>query len=155
MDARLGLMWGLKGKQPEIITSSPFGRVNLIGFVDPVGGRVIINQINKGNGDCFIEQLNIIKNKKRRYKTIAIYVDNASWHKTKKLDRWLKINKRIKIEYLPKYAPDINPMERHWWYLRKKKTKNKVYESKEECWDDICEHTENLNKEEIIRICQI
>lgn len=155
LDAQLGLMWGLKGKQPEIKTTSPFGRINFIGFVDPIRGRVIINPIRKGNSECFIEELEKIKKNNRRYKTITIYVDNARWHKTKSLEIWLKNNQRVKIKYLPKYAPEINPMERHWWYMRKEATKNKVFESKQECLTKIHEHVKGMNKEEIIRICQI
>lgn len=148
-------MWGIKGRQPEIKTSSPFGRINLIGFVDPVGGRLMINQIKKGNGIIFIEQIEKIRKNNRRYKTITIYVDNARWHKTKSLELWLKKNKRIRIEYLPKYAPELNPMERHWWYMRKRATKNKVFECKQDCFAKIEEHARKLSKEEIIKICQI
>jgi len=148
-------MWGLKGKQPKIVTTSPFGRINLIGFVDPVKGRLLINKIEKGNSDCFIEQLKFIKNKFRIYKKITVYVDNAKWHKSEKVKDWLCENKRLRILYLPKYAPDVNPMERHWWYLRKKKTKNVVFETKKDCLEKINEHVNDLTKSEIITICQI
>lgn len=148
-------MWGLKGKQPKIVTTSPFGRINLIGFVDPVKGRLLINKIEKGNSDCFIEQIKFIKNKFRIYKKITVYVDNAKWHKSEKVKDWLQENKRLKIMYLPKYAPEVNPIERHWWYLRKKKTKNVVFETREDCLEKINEHVNDLTKSEIITICQI
>lgn len=155
LDAQLGLMWGLKGKQSEIDTSSPVGRINLIGFVDPIGGRVIVNSISKGNSDCFIEQLTLIKNANRCYRTITVYVDNARWHKTKKLSEWLKQNQRVRIEYLPKYAPDLNPMERHWWYMRKRATMNTVFENKQDCVEKISHHFINMKRDEIKRLCQI
>lgn len=155
LDAQLGFMWGLKGKQSQIDTNSPFGRINLMGFVDPIGGRVIVNPIEKGNCDCLIEQLTYIKNTNRRYRTITIYLDNARWHKTEKLNKWLRKNPRVRIAYLPKYAPELNPMERHWWYMRKKATMNTVFENKKECIDRILKHFSSLSHNEIKRLCQI
>jgi transposase len=155
LDAQLGTMWALKGKQPKILTTSPYGRINLIGFVDPFKGRLIINRIDRGNSDVFIEQLKWIKNRFRRYRKITVYVDNAKWHKTQKVVNWLMENTRLNLMYLPKYAPEVNPMERHWWYLRKRKTKNTVFESKEECLSKIHEHVTDLRPSEIRTICQI
>lgn len=155
LDAKLGIVWGLKGQQPVVPSSSPFGTVNLIGFVNPVEGSITVNKIRKGDSDNFIEQLKMVKNRNRRYKRITVYVDNARWHKSKKVKEWLKFNKRIRLRFLPKYAPELNPMERHWWYLRKKKTKNQVFDSYKECWKNINEHFNQLNKEQIVRLCQI
>lgn len=40
-------------------------------------------------------------------------MDNASWHKTKRL-HW----HHIQPVYLPPYSPDFNPIERIWQYLK-------------------------------------
>ena len=45
---------------------------------------------------------------------ITLYVDNAKWHKTNLVKNWVIKNPSVKLEYLPKYAPDVNPIERHW-----------------------------------------
>jgi transposase len=31
---------------------------------------------------------------------------------------------RIELHYLPKYAPETNPIERVWWHLRETITRN-------------------------------
>jgi transposase len=49
----------------------------------------------------------------RRGKTIYLVLDNASWHKTKKLN-WY----HIEPLYLPPYSPDFNPIERLWQHLK-------------------------------------
>lgn len=154
LDVDLGKIWAPKGQQPEIISHSPFGRVNLTGFVCPKKGELIINTMERGNSENFIKQLEIIKGLYQDYQ-VKIYVDNARWHKTKKVFEWVDNNPTIQLDFLPKYAPTANPMERHWWYLRKRKTKNKVFDSKEDCLNTIKEHLEEMDKSEIKRICQI
>ena len=49
LDVDLGKIWAPIGKQPEIITHSPYGKVNLTGFVCPANGDIFINQMEKGN----------------------------------------------------------------------------------------------------------
>ncbi|MFH1004434.1 MAG: transposase, partial [Bacteroidota bacterium] len=64
-------------------------------------------------------------------------------------------NTMVKLEYLPKYAPNLNPIERHWWYLRKQTTQNVLFENLDECWNAINTHFNLLTTDEIIRLCQI
>lgn len=154
LDADLRRMWSPKGQQPLILTHSPHGRVNLIGFVNPKDGQLFINRIERGNAENFIEQLEFIRSKFTNFQ-VKLYVDNARWHKTESVFECIKKNPTIQICFLPKYAPKLNPMERHWWYLRKKKTQNKVFDSEEDCWNAIVEHLATIEKDEIIRICQI
>jgi len=154
LDADLSKIWAPRGQQPEILTHSPYGRVNLTGFVCPLRGELIINQITKGNAENFIKQLEFVKNFYKEFQ-VKIYVDNAKWHKTKAVIEWVKNSETIILDFLPKYAPKANPMERHWWYLRKRKTKNKVFDSKEDCMKSINEHLKEISKKEITTICQI
>ena len=37
------------------------------------------------------------------------------------LDRW---HDRIEIHFLPKYAPETNPVERVWWHFHETTTRN-------------------------------
>ena len=54
-------------------------------------------------------------------------MDNASFHKSKKL----KIPKNIKIYFIPPYSPELNPQERRFEDI-KKFLKNKIFKSLEE-----------------------
>jgi transposase len=48
-------------------------------------------------------------------------VDNVRYHHAKRLKPILeKYKNRIELAYLPAYSPDLNPIERVWWYMRKK-----------------------------------
>ena len=57
-------------------------------------------------------------------------LDNVRYHHAKRLKPILeKYKDRIHLLYLPAYSPDLNPMERIWWYMRKKITHNRYVET--------------------------
>ncbi len=64
---------------------------------------------------------------KYKNKKIVLIMDNASFHKSKKV----KVTKNIKIEYLPPYSPELNPQERRFEDI-KKFLKNRVFKTVEE-----------------------
>jgi len=49
----------------------------------------------------------------REGKRVLLVLDNASWHKTKRLT-W----HHIVPVFLPPYSPDLNPIERLWQHLK-------------------------------------
>lgn len=76
-------------------------------------------------------------------------VDNVRYHHAKRLKPILeKYKHRIELHYLPAYSPDLNPVERIWWYMRKKISHNRyimALEERIERFEDLMEgfKTEN------------
>ena len=52
-----------------------------------------------------------------------------SFHHSKKIKSFLKLHPQIEMRYLPPYSPDLNPVERVWWYMRKHITHNRYLET--------------------------
>ncbi|MFN9822025.1 MAG: transposase, partial [Akkermansiaceae bacterium] len=50
---------------------------------------------------------------KQAGRRVCVFLDNASWHKTKRL-----VWHHIEPVYLPPYSPDLNHIERIWQYLK-------------------------------------
>jgi len=48
-----------------------------------------------------------------------LIMDNASWHKTKRVINFLEVN-GIKYIFQPPYSPDLNPIEHYWANMKKK-----------------------------------
>jgi transposase len=58
-------------------------------------------------------------------KYILMFMDQAGWHKTRKLI----IPDNIKIDWLPPYSPQCNPAEHVWDEIREKWFDNRVFNS--------------------------
>lgn len=60
-------------------------------------------------------------------------MDNASWHKTKRLN-W----HGFELAYLPPYSPDFNPIERLWLRLKSDWFADFIAKNPDDLWDRIC-----------------
>ena len=76
-----------------------------------------------------ISFLKFLKRLKLPRNTIFV-LDNVRFHHAKLLRPFLEKNKdKIELMFLPAYSPDFNPIERVWWYMRKKITNNRYTET--------------------------
>ena len=49
---------------------------------------------------------------------IIVIWDRLVAHRSKAVNRWLEKNPRIETEFFPPYAPELNPVEYLWSYLK-------------------------------------
>jgi len=54
------------------------------------------------------------------YSKIIIVVDNVRYHHSKYIKNWLSKSPKVEMVYLSPYSIELNPIERAWWYMRKK-----------------------------------
>jgi len=104
-------------------------RKTLFGCVEPKTGKVVISVEDKGNTLSFFRFIGkTIKSFDGR--KIVMVVDNVKYHHAKRLIPILhKYKDKIELVYLPAYSPDLNPIERIWWYMRKKISHNRYLET--------------------------
>ncbi|WP_037301639.1 transposase, partial [Rubritepida flocculans] len=61
---------------------------------------------------------------------ITLILDNASYNRAKVVRKWLaKPERRLRVVYLPPYAPNLNLIEGLWWFFKKKTLWNRHYPS--------------------------
>jgi transposase len=109
--------WGEKGKTPTVKTSGQRQGINAISAVSNKGAFWYRIFSGKFNTDVFIDCLKEII--KFRKKPVFIITDGHPVHKSKKLLRFLdSLEGKLKIFILPPYAPDLNPDELVWNYMR-------------------------------------
>jgi transposase len=70
----------------------------------------------------------------------ALLLDRAGWHLTGKLD----VPGNITPIFLPSRAPELNPVENIWQYLRQNWLSNTVFENYDAIVDAACEAWRNL-----------
>lgn len=114
-DPRPRRQWTKIGK---VRTSPYLGehiRHNVLGAVRPKDGRISTMLFNLCDSDTFQALLNSMaeENPEVKGRRAVLVMDNASWHKVKKLN-W----HHFEPMYLPPRSPDLNPIERLWLRLK-------------------------------------
>ena len=70
---------------------------------------------------------NLLKHRARS-RRIVIILDNAKYHHANLLKPFLqKYRKRLRLEFLPPYSPELNPIERVWKLTRRLCTHNEYF----------------------------
>jgi len=120
-------------------------------------GQIAISFHNKGNYQSFKKHLKKVLYTYKGHSKIIMVADNVRYHHAKLLKKWLLDHPRLELVYLPPYSPELNPIERAWWYMRKKITHNRyiksLQERKAEFWK-MFSHFQKPNSE-LITICEI
>jgi transposase len=120
--------WLPKGENVQLKTNTGRKRVTLNGALDSETLDIIAREETVLNAERTIEFFKKIEAKYPNADTIYFILDNAGYYKGKKIKEYL-LNSKIKLLYLPPYAPNLNLIERVWKYFKKKVLANKYYET--------------------------
>ena len=124
--ATLSSTWAPVGEQPVIsCKQAKKERVTGFGSVNPLTGQLVAGFAQKGNATTFKKHLRAILRACKGKRKIIVYVDNVRYHHAKALRPFLEAHPELEIRYLSAYSPDLNPIERVWWYMRKSITHNR------------------------------
>src|SRR5712691_2319899 len=116
-DPPLGWTYGLKGKTPVVVTSGQRQSLNVISAVNARGEFWAATYTGKLNAEAFVAFLkNFMKG--RSGKTFLV-IDGHPAHTAKRVDCYLEtMEGRLELHRLPSYAPDLNPDEFVWSYMK-------------------------------------
>jgi transposase len=120
-------------------------------------GQMTVTFHQRGNYQSFKKHLKKILYTYRNQSTILMVVDNVRFHHAKLLKKWLVRHPKLQIIYLPPYSPTLNPIERAWWYMRKKITHNRYLHSLEDrliAFWKMFSHFQKPNQE-LLEVCEI
>lgn len=116
-DPRPRQRWVKRGSRP---TQGYYGghvRENIVGAVNPTTGQLVSLIVPHCDTEVFQAFLDTMANEtataKQAGRRVCLVLDNASWHKTKRLF-W----HHIEPVYLPPYSPDFNLIERIWQHIK-------------------------------------
>jgi len=137
LNPEIGSMWMRRGRQAEVVTPGDNEKGYAAGSLHWRTGKLILTVGQKRDAALFVAHLHELRRRLRRYKKIHVICDNAKFHH----DCWaiwefcLKYQDRVELHFLPKYAPECNPIERVWWVLREQLTRNHQCQTLEELVD--------------------
>jgi transposase len=103
--------------------------IALFGAVNISRGRLLTQFEKKFNAMTFQSFLeNLLKHGGSRGRLIVIILDNARYHHATLIKPFLqKYRKRLRLEFLPPYSPELNPIERVWKLTRRLCTHNEYF----------------------------
>lgn len=122
--------WFPKDQKTALKTSSGRGRLNIQGAIDLETFQFTFVEAEKINAHTTRQMLEKLEQNNRTMATIHVYLDNARYHHAKTLQPWLNSpDRKVKLHFLPSYAPHLNPIERLWGVMHKWVTHNRHYDT--------------------------
>lgn len=135
----LRAMWMPPGKQVRIPTPGTNKKKAIFGGLDVLNGQWFYQIFDRKRTGEFCEYLSQIENA-HTTGTIYIIADNGPCHTSKGTAKWIEKHPRIKLLFLPRYSPHLNPTEKVWWFLKNRIFANRCYAS----LDDIMQIIHNF-----------
>lgn len=154
----MGYKWSKIGSQPKVMAKQrKRERKTAMGSLNIADGRITITFHDKGNYKSFKKHLKKLLYIYRDHSKIIVVLDNVRYHHAKRLKKWLTTQPKLELIYLPPYSPELNPVERAWWYMRKKITHNRYVQTLDDriiAFWKMFSHFQIPN-EELKRVCAI
>ena len=116
-EPRLGRTYGLKGHTPVVATAGQRQKVNVISAVNAQGAfwcQVYTERLNAALFGAFLEEF--VDSQRER---VYLVVDGHPAHKANAIKELIqRLEGRLELHFLPPYAPDLNPDEFVWSYMK-------------------------------------
>lgn len=156
--ATVNYQWAPKGQQPQVMCKQrKRERQTVFGSYNFGSGQITVSFADRGFYRSFKRHLKKVLYEYKYAPKIIMVLDNVPYHHAKKLRLWLTNHPKLELFFLPPYSPDLNAVERAWWYMRKKITHNRYLQSLRErkaAFWKMFSHFQKPN-EELKKICEI
>ena len=126
LNPKIGSQWMVRGQQAEVVTPGNNEKRHLAGSLHWRTGTLLLSSPGtRRNAQLFLAHLDDLRSRLRGFQKIHVICDNARFHDCQAVREYLaKWGHRVELHYLPKYAPETNPIERVWWHLHETITRN-------------------------------
>lgn len=115
-------------KDPVLFHAPTRKSVAVFGAVRINDGRLCTLQEPIFNSTTFLAFLKKVLRYRMKGEKIVLILDNARYHRAKDIQPWLESHKSLlKLEFLPAYSPELNPIERVWRLTRRLCVHNRYF----------------------------
>jgi transposase len=123
-----GYGWIKRGQDREIRSNTGRQRLNINGAINTASLQAIVRYDDTINAQSTIQLFRQIEAHHPTAACIYIICDNARYYRSKLISNYLNDSK-IKLIFLPPYAPNLNLIERYWKFFKKKILYGRYYET--------------------------
>ena len=127
--------WAKRGTRPRQPADQRYDNAYLFGAICPARGVGAALALPYADTEAMQLHLDEISRHVAKGAHAVLLLDRAGWHTTAKLD----VPKNITPIFLPSRAPELNPVENIWQYLRANWLSNRVFENVDAIIDAACE----------------
>src|SRR5215468_1450891 len=115
-DVVQGRTWGVKGETPVVAVPGKRQTISAASAVNSKGGFWFATYKGGMSADLFVAMLQLIMRHRRR--PLFLILDSLPAHKAKVVLDYVEATKgRLKLFFLPGYAPELNPDELVWSHM--------------------------------------
>ncbi len=132
--------WARRGTRPRQPADQRYESAYLFGAICPARGTGAGLALPFADTEAMQLHLDEISRQVSRGAHAVLLMDRAGWHTTAKL----KIPKNITPIFLPSRAPELNPVENVWQYLRANWLSNRVFDGYDAIIEAACQAWNNL-----------
>jgi len=119
-------IWFEKGKKPK--GAFFWSNKKLIVFGAQIKGEKLFYEFHTSqNSMTFLSFLSGSFESLNSNKKYLLLLDNAGWHKTQVVQKYIARHSNIKVEFIPPYSPELNPIETNWKVTRNAVTKSQHF----------------------------
>ncbi len=139
---KVGYQWMPKAEQVEIATPGTNEKRYLAGALDIGTGDVPHCVWYCKVTGLFLDLLDILDRQysAAEFTLLYVVVDNAKIHHAQAVAEWLAAHPRFELLYLPTYCPRANPIERAFWEVHDKCTRNHKHKRMWDLVGDVEQH---------------
>jgi transposase len=134
---RQGARRGTRPRQPADQRSES---AYLFGAICPARGTGAALAMPYADSEAMQLHLEEVSRVVRRGAHAVLLLDRAGWHTSRRL----AVPKNITLVFLPSRAPELNPVENVWQYLRQNWLSNRVFDTYDTILEAACDAWRNL-----------
>ncbi len=127
--------WARRGSRPRQPADQRYESAYLFGAICPARGTGAGLAMPYADTEAMQLHLEEISRTVARGAHAVLLLDRAGWHTTGRL----VVPRNLTLVFLPSRAPELNPVENVWQYLRQTWLANRVFDTYEAIIDAACE----------------
>jgi transposase len=149
--------WAKRGADLRVEAPGRASKRALLGVLDHASGElIVVTSATKRSGD-FVALLGRLDrdHAPRPDRPVVLVLDNGPIHTSKASRRALAARPWLSVEWLPRYAPELNDIERSWRDLKRHYLAHRTFRDADQLDHAIHQAVDALNRERRPEVCAV